>query len=72
MGPAPDARQELRTQVDHVREDLRREFAWLPPGVVEQHVARREQELSGARVTSFVPVLVRRGARDDLRRLPRP
>ena len=64
-----DPSQDLHRQVEHVREDLRREFAWLPPAVVDQQVRRAEQALAGARVQSFVPVLVRRGARDELRRL---
>jgi hypothetical protein len=59
---------DLRRQVEHVREDLRREFAPLPPAVVDLHVRRAEQALEGARVQAFLPVLVRRGARDDLRR----
>ena len=72
MAPELARGQDLQQQVEHVREDLSREFAWLPAEVVEHHVRRAEQSLAGARVQTFVPVLVRRGAREHLRRLPRP
>lgn len=64
-----DPRQDLHRQVEHVREDLRREFAWLPAQVVDQQVRRAELALADARVRRYVPVLVRRGAREELRRL---
>ena len=63
--------QSLQTQVEHVRNDLRREFGSLPPAVVDEHVHRQEVALAGARIQTFVPVLVRRGARDELRRIAR-
>ena len=56
-------------QLEHVREDLAREFAALPPIVVEAHVAKHLQHFDGAVIRSFVPVLVRRGAREELRHL---
>jgi hypothetical protein len=67
MGTTP--RQDLTTQVAHVRDDLRREFGSLPSSVVDEHVHRQELALAGARIQAFVPVLVRRGARDELRQL---
>jgi hypothetical protein len=63
-----DLPQDLRRQVEHVREDLRREFAPLPPQVVDLHVRRAEEALEGARIQAFLPVLVRREAREHLRR----
>jgi hypothetical protein len=63
--------QDLQTQVEHVRHDLRREFGSLPADVVDAHVHQQEVALAGARIQTFVPVLVRRGARDELRRLVR-
>ena len=65
--PSPD----LRTQVEHVLVDLRREFDSLPTAVVDEYVHRQEAALAGARIQTYVPVLVRRGARDELRRLVR-
>lgn len=64
-----DPRQDLRRQVENVREDLRREFAWLPADVVDRQVHQVELDLAGARVRHYVPVLIRRGAREELRRL---
>lgn len=60
---------ELRRQVEHVRQDLRREFAPLPPQVVDQQVQRAQQSLEGARIQQYLPVLVRRQARDHLRKV---
>ena len=67
-----DPKQDLHRQVEHVREDLHREFAWLPGEIIDHEVRQAERALAGARVRHFVPVLVRRGARDHLRHLPRP
>jgi len=53
----------------HVREDLTREFPTLPPAVVASHVALAAQRFQDARVRAYVPVLVRAGARSELRRL---
>jgi hypothetical protein len=71
MGPTPTPDRDLKTQVEHVLLDLRREFDTLPPNVVDEHVHRAERALEGARISAFVPVLVRREARDGLRRLAR-
>ena len=71
MIPAPrhDAAADERRQIEHVRQDLAREFTSLPPGVVDDLVAQQVDAFRQAPVRSFVPVLVRRGARDRLRRL---
>ena len=53
----------------HVREDLIREFPSLPPDVVEAQVSLVEHAFDEARVRSYVPVLVQRGARERLRQL---
>lgn len=50
-----DPRQDLHRQVEHVREDLRREFAWLPAQVVDQQVRRAELALADARVRRYSP-----------------
>jgi hypothetical protein len=71
MAPVvPNPRHDEHVQLSHVRADLRREFAALPPAVVDAQVSAAEQALTGARIRSFVPVLVQRGARERLRHLP--
>lgn len=66
--PHPDQHDES-VQLAHVCEDLQREFPAVPPEVVEDQVTREEQVFTRARVRSFVPVLVRRRARERLREL---
>lgn len=66
--PTPEPSDE-KVQLAHVRDDLRREFPAVPGEVVDNQVARMEQAFTRARVRSFVPVLVRRGARERLRQL---
>jgi hypothetical protein len=66
-GPRPDADE--RRQIEHVREDLAREFTTLPADLVEELVRRQVAAFQQAPVRSFVPVLVRRGARAQLRQL---
>lgn len=56
-------------QIAHVREDLVREFTALPADVVVDLVDRQLAAFTHAPVRSFVPVLVRRGAREQLRHL---
>jgi hypothetical protein len=68
MGLTGTRADEPHQQVEHVREDLRKEFPSLPGHLVDLHVRREEDALAGARVHAFVPVLVRRGARERLRR----
>lgn len=67
--PARDATADERRQIEHVREDLTREFVTLPPEVVADKVSRQVAAFQQARVRSFVPVLVRRAARSELREL---
>jgi len=64
-----DPRADENRLIEHVREDLVREFTSLPPAVVHEHVARVTKDFTQAPVRSYVPVLVRRGARDRLRHL---
>jgi hypothetical protein len=65
--PLPVADEAL--QLKHVQDDLVREFPNLPPQVVVSHVRSRTQRLSHAPVRKYIPVLVGRGAREELRRL---
>ena len=55
--------------LEHVREDLVREFPSLGPDVVDGQVQAVVQGLLRAPVRSFVPVLVRKGARQRLNSL---
>ena len=71
MGLSPAQVPDLKSQVEHVLADLRREFDTLPSAVVDEQVHRAERALEGARISTFIPVLVRREARDELRRLVR-
>ena len=57
------------TTLQHVREDLTREFSTLPPALVVSQVDAATARLAAARVRAFVPVLVRADARNHLRRL---
>jgi len=57
------------TKIQHVREDLTREFPNLPRSLVASQVDAVALRLADARVRTFVPVLVRRGARTQLRQL---
>ena len=65
----PQLSAEEARQLQHVRDDLAREFAALPPTVVDAQVAKHLRHFDGAAIRSFVPVLVRRGAREELRHL---
>jgi hypothetical protein len=67
--PARDPAADERRQIEHVREDLTREFVTLPAEVVADRVSRQVAAFQQAKVRSFVPVLVRRGARSELREL---
>ena len=62
-------RTDEKRQLAHVREDLLREFASLPPTIVDEQWAQMVRAFTAAPVRSFVPVLVRRGARRRLRQL---
>jgi len=68
-GRPTDPRRDERVQIAHVRDDLRREFPAVPAEVVDDQVTQVERSFTTARVRSFVPVLVRRGARERLRQL---
>ncbi len=65
-----DSRADETRQIQHVQEDLMREFAALPAALVAEQVNEVAQGFRQAPVRSFVPVLVRRGARERLRHLP--
>lgn len=68
--PAPSTPvADERRQIEHIRDDLAREFATVPPTVVADLVNQQVAAFRRAPVRSFVPVLVRRGARDRLRQL---
>ncbi len=64
-----DPRADETRQIQHVREDLTREFTGVAPDVVEEQVAQVADAFQTARVRSFVPVLVRRQARERLQHL---
>jgi hypothetical protein len=64
-----EARADETRQIEHVREDLVREFAALPEDVIDQEVSALVRSFTRAPVRSFVPVLVRREARERLRQL---
>lgn len=66
---ARDASQDEAIQIAHVQDDLIREFPMLPAATVRSHVQQVERTYAGARVRSFIPVLVGRGARQRLRHL---
>jgi hypothetical protein len=66
---ARDARADEDRQLQHVKEDLHREFAALPEAVIDEQVSALVLAFTRAPVRSFVPVLVRRGARERLRHL---
>jgi hypothetical protein len=66
---AVDTRTDENRQLQHVKEDLHREFATLPDAVIDEQVSAIISSFTRAPVRSFVPVLVRRGARERLRRL---
>ncbi|MCW2670037.1 MAG: hypothetical protein QOJ48_1069 [Frankiales bacterium] len=67
--PGRRADADERRQIEHVREDLAREFQTVPPDLVAELVSRQVAAFQRAPVRSFVPVLVRRGARAELRQL---
>lgn len=61
----------LADQVDKVAQRLSEEFsATVPDQVVRSLVTEVYGEMSNARVTQFVPVLVNRRVRDELRHRP--
>jgi hypothetical protein len=66
---AVDDRADEHRQIEHVKEDLLREFAALPEAVVDEQVSLLVRHFTRAPVRSFVPALVRRGARERLRHL---
>jgi hypothetical protein len=66
---ALDARADENRQLEHVKEDLHREFAALSEAVIDEQVSRLIRAFTKAPVRSFVPVLVRRKARESLRQL---
>ena len=66
---ALDTRADENRQLQHVKEDLHREFAELPEAVIDEQVTAVILSFTRAPVRSFVPVLVRRGARERLRHL---
>jgi hypothetical protein len=65
----PTSRQDEHRQLAHVKDDLLREFAALPPAVVDEQISLVVRGFTQAPVRSFIPVLVRRRVRDRLRSL---
>jgi hypothetical protein len=66
---ALDERADENRLLEHVKEDLHREFAALPEAVIDEQVTALILAFTRAPVRSFVPVLVRSGARERLRQL---
>lgn len=62
-----DPRTDEKRQLEHVRQDLLREFAALPQAQVDEAFARVVEGYTRAPVRSFVPVLAAREARQLLR-----
>jgi hypothetical protein len=69
MIPDPRQQQDEQRQLDSVRDDLVREFPSLPTDVVQEKFSVLVRAFQQAPVRSFVPVLVRRRAREQLRHL---
>ena len=63
MGSAEQAGLNLNAEM----KALEREFGELPPQEIEQLVDKLVRQWSGARVTNFLPLLVERYAREELR-----
>ena len=68
---ARHARYEEHRQLDHVKQDLLREFPALSPALVDQAFAHVVSGFERAPVRSFVPVLAQRATRARLRELTR-
>lgn len=66
---AVNPRTDETRQLEHVKQDLVREFAQLPSHVIDETFAQVVGAFDRARVRSFVPVLARRGAQQRLRQL---
>ena len=62
-----DLRTDETRQLEHVRQDLLREFAALPQTQVDEAFAWVVRGYTRAPVRSFVPVLAQREARQLLR-----
>lgn len=61
------ARSAEDAAVDHVIERLRQQFPQVSSDVVTRAVRERYGALQDARVRDFLPVLIERSARDQLR-----
>ena len=72
--PARPRRSEISDDLQEVAQQIHEEFdERLDPGEVDDSLTRLSAKFNDAKVRSFVPLLVRRYARDDLlRRLQRP
>lgn len=64
---ALNPRTDETRQLEHVKQDLRREFAALPSEVVDEAFDLVVSGFTRAPVRSFVPVLARRRVREHLR-----
>lgn len=64
---AVNTRTDETRQLEHVKQDLRREFAALPCEVVDEAFDLVVSGFTQAPVRSFVPVLARRGVQERLR-----
>ena len=54
--------------IQHVTDRLRRQFPKLAPNVVDSAVHRHYHEFDRSRIRDFVPILVERSVRSELRR----
>ncbi len=64
-----DPRADEIRQLEHVKQDLLREFATLPVTLVDEAFALVVSRYNQAPVRSFVPVLAQRETRTRLRQL---
>ena len=70
LAPHPNAELELRRHINGVRDRLSAEFQpRVDPEVVSREVEIAAAQFNGAKVTTYVPVLVNRQVRLRLRQL---
>lgn len=61
------ARQTEQAQLEQVTRDLQRDFGQLPESVVSSEVRQALTAFEGARIRTFVPVLLHKQVKDRLR-----
>lgn len=69
-GSMPIVRDE-KSQLAHVSQDLLQAYSQLPPETVRREVTSATSAFTEARVRTFVPLLVQKRVRDQLRPLLR-